>query len=188
MLNPFFVILDPFNNLLSPLRYGRSSTPWGLHLSPGGSSGGTAALVAALGSPAGLTADIGGSTRIPALLNGLQLRPRFLVVGWLVSDFLGFGPWGYHGFTIFCNYSYYFILWLDPWSYLSPGCPFEIRILSGSAVWFPRMNSQRSQPVPPAATRRSFTSCRWGLVINPRAAFAQTWALTWTSFMESLGP
>lgn len=53
------------------LVYGRSSSPWGLHLSPGGSSGGTAALVAACGSPAGLTADIGGSTRIPALLNGL---------------------------------------------------------------------------------------------------------------------
>ena len=26
-----------------------------------------------------------------------------------------------------------------------------------------------------------------GSVINPLAAFAQTWALTWTSFMESLG-
>ncbi|CAK9054358.1 unnamed protein product [Durusdinium trenchii] len=53
------------------LVYGRSRNPHGLHLSPGGSSGGTAALVAALGAPVALTADIGGSTRIPALLNGL---------------------------------------------------------------------------------------------------------------------
>lgn len=56
-----------------PARYGRSRNPHGLHLSPGGSSGGTAALVAALGAPVALTADIGGSTRIPALLNGLLL-------------------------------------------------------------------------------------------------------------------
>ncbi|CAE7431091.1 FAAH2 [Symbiodinium necroappetens] len=53
------------------LVYGRSHNPHGLHLTPGGSSGGTAALVAALGAPVGLTADIGGSTRIPALFNGL---------------------------------------------------------------------------------------------------------------------
>eukprot|EP00439_Symbiodinium_sp_Y106_P079431 s981_g18.t1 len=53
------------------LVYGRSHNPYGLHLTPGGSSGGTAALVAALGAPVGLTADIGGSTRIPALFNGL---------------------------------------------------------------------------------------------------------------------
>ena len=48
------------------------ASPFGSHLSPGGSSGGSAALVAALGVPVGLTADIGGSTRIPALLNGLR--------------------------------------------------------------------------------------------------------------------
>ncbi|CAJ1332743.1 unnamed protein product, partial [Effrenium voratum] len=53
------------------LVYGRVASPFGSHLSPGGSSGGSAALVAALGVPVGLTADIGGSTRIPALLNGL---------------------------------------------------------------------------------------------------------------------
>lgn len=53
------------------LVYGRTSNPWGVHLTPGGSSGGTAALVASCGASVGLTADIGGSTRIPALLNGL---------------------------------------------------------------------------------------------------------------------
>ena len=53
------------------LVYGRTSNSWGAHLTPGGSSGGTAALVASCGASVGLTADIGGSTRIPALLNGL---------------------------------------------------------------------------------------------------------------------
>ena len=75
-------MFNPWNTLLIPLRYGRSSSPWGLYLSPGGSSGGTAALVAACGSPAGLTADIGGSTRIPALLNGLQLDVTSMVNFW----------------------------------------------------------------------------------------------------------
>ncbi|CAE8597906.1 unnamed protein product [Polarella glacialis] len=51
--------------------YGRTSSPFGLHLTPGGSSGGTAAGVASLGAPVGITSDIGGSTRIPSLYNGL---------------------------------------------------------------------------------------------------------------------
>jgi len=89
MFNPFFVMFNPCNTLLIPLRYGRSSSPWGLHLSPGGSSGGTAALVAACGSPAGLTADIGGSTRIPALLNGLQLDVKVVKVGSVSDEFWG---------------------------------------------------------------------------------------------------
>lgn len=53
------------------LVYGRACSPYGRHLTPGGSSGGTAAGVAALGAPLGITADIGGSTRIPALYCGL---------------------------------------------------------------------------------------------------------------------
>jgi len=51
--------------------YGRSSSPFDLSRTCGGSSGGTAAGVAALGAPVGITADIGGSTRIPALFCGL---------------------------------------------------------------------------------------------------------------------
>lgn len=51
--------------------YGRTSSPFDLSCTPGGSSGGTAAGVAVLGAPVGITADIGGSTRIPALFCGL---------------------------------------------------------------------------------------------------------------------
>eukprot|EP00931_Biecheleriopsis_adriatica_P067494 TRINITY_DN41628_c0_g1_i1.p1 TRINITY_DN41628_c0_g1~~TRINITY_DN41628_c0_g1_i1.p1 ORF type:complete len:546 (+),score=99.61 TRINITY_DN41628_c0_g1_i1:108-1745(+) len=51
--------------------YGRSSSPFDLSRTPGGSSGGTAAAVAVLGSPIGVTSDIGGSTRIPAFCCGL---------------------------------------------------------------------------------------------------------------------
>ncbi len=46
--------------------YGRSRNPWNLDRSPGGSSGGEAAIVAAGGSALGLAGDFGGSTRLPA--------------------------------------------------------------------------------------------------------------------------
>mmetsp|Transcript_78188 Transcript_78188/g.253826 ORF Transcript_78188/g.253826 Transcript_78188/m.253826 type:complete len:574 (+) Transcript_78188:69-1790(+) len=53
------------------LVYGRSNSPFDCSRTPGGSSGGTCAAVAVLGAPVGITADIGGSTRIPAFFNGL---------------------------------------------------------------------------------------------------------------------
>lgn len=55
------------NNLL----YGRTSNPWDLHRTPGGSSGGEGAILAAGGSPFGLGSDTGGSIRIPAALCGI---------------------------------------------------------------------------------------------------------------------
>ena len=50
--------------------YGRASNPWNVRHTPGGSSGGEGAIVAAGGSPFGLGADIGGSIRIPAAFCG----------------------------------------------------------------------------------------------------------------------
>jgi fatty acid amide hydrolase len=56
--------------------YGRTNNPWNLERSPGGSSGGEAALVAAGGSPLGLANDLGGSIRFPAHSCGLcGLKP-----------------------------------------------------------------------------------------------------------------
>ena len=46
--------------------YGRTNNPWNLDRSPGGSSGGEAAIIAAYGSPLGLGTDLGGSIRQPA--------------------------------------------------------------------------------------------------------------------------
>ncbi|HLZ71532.1 MAG TPA: amidase [Dehalococcoidia bacterium] len=46
--------------------YGRTSNPYNLSRTPGGSSGGEAALIAAGGSPLGLGSDSGGSLRLPA--------------------------------------------------------------------------------------------------------------------------
>lgn len=56
--------------------YGRTNNPWNLDRSPGGSSGGQAAIIAAGGSPLGLGTDIGGSLRVPAAFCGLaSLKP-----------------------------------------------------------------------------------------------------------------
>jgi len=52
--------------------YGRSNNPWNLDRSPGGSSGGEAAIVAAGGSALGLAGDFGGSTRLPAHFCGVH--------------------------------------------------------------------------------------------------------------------
>ena len=53
------------------LVYGRSNNPYDLTRTPGGSTGGEAAIVAACGSPLGLGTDAGGSIRIPAHFCGL---------------------------------------------------------------------------------------------------------------------
>jgi fatty acid amide hydrolase len=51
--------------------YGRTNNPWNLERSPGGSSGGQAAIIAAGGAPLGLGTDIGGSIRVPATSCGI---------------------------------------------------------------------------------------------------------------------
>jgi fatty acid amide hydrolase len=56
--------------------YGRTNNPWNLDRTPGGSSGGEAAIIASGGSPMGLGTDIGGSLRIPASFCGIvSLKP-----------------------------------------------------------------------------------------------------------------
>lgn len=56
--------------------YGRTSNPWDEHRTPGGSSGGEAAVIAAGCVPAGLGGDFLGSLRIPAHFCGIHaLRP-----------------------------------------------------------------------------------------------------------------
>jgi fatty acid amide hydrolase len=56
--------------------YGRTRNPWRLDRSPGGSSGGEAAILAAHGSALGLGSDLGGSLRVPAHCCGVSsLKP-----------------------------------------------------------------------------------------------------------------
>jgi len=60
------------NNLI----YGRTNNPYDLSLSPGGSSGGESAIIAARGSPLGLGSDAGGSVRFPAHCTGIaSIKP-----------------------------------------------------------------------------------------------------------------
>lgn len=63
-------------NISEPKLYGPSRNPWNTDYSPGGSSGGTAAAVAAGIVPVGGASDGGGSIRIPASFTGLVgLKP-----------------------------------------------------------------------------------------------------------------
>lgn len=56
--------------------HGRTNSPWDPDRTPGGSSGGEAAIIAAGGSALGLGSDIGGSIRVPAHFCGLHgLKP-----------------------------------------------------------------------------------------------------------------
>ena len=64
---PELTLLYDTDNLLS----GKTFNPYDLSLSPGGSSGGSAAIVAAGGSPLDLGSDTGGSIRLPAHFCGL---------------------------------------------------------------------------------------------------------------------
>jgi amidase len=56
--------------------YGRTNNPYRLDHTPGGSSGGEAAIIAVGGSPCGVGSDSGGSIRLPAHYCGIAgLRP-----------------------------------------------------------------------------------------------------------------
>src|SRR5690348_8347274 len=57
---------------------GTNHNPWNLEYSPGGSSAGSGAALAAGFSTLGLGSDMGGSIRIPASQNGIYgFRPPF---------------------------------------------------------------------------------------------------------------
>jgi amidase len=61
--------------------YGRTSNPWDVSRTVGGSSGGAAAAVAAGLTPLELGSDIGGSIRVPSHFNGVYgLKPSWGIV------------------------------------------------------------------------------------------------------------
>ena len=93
---PEFAFAGFTDNLL----YGATRNPWNLEASPGGSSGGSAAAMAAGIAPIATATDGGGSIRIPAAWSGLVgHKPTNGVVGrhpipeWI--DLSTFGPLGH---------------------------------------------------------------------------------------------
>lgn len=87
--------------------YGRSNNPYNLAYSPGGSSGGEAAILAAQGSLLGIGSDATGSLRVPAHNTGITClkatQGRIPFTGsipvdamGLFSQFISFGPMAKH--------------------------------------------------------------------------------------------
>ncbi len=85
------------------LVYGRTLNPHDLTRTPGGSSGGEAAIIAAFGSPLGIASDGGGSIRLPAHYTGIVgMRATQGLIPFtgnipidgagLFSQFVSFGP------------------------------------------------------------------------------------------------
>jgi amidase len=82
--------------------YGRTNNPYNLKLTPGGSSGGDAAIIAACGSTVGIGSDTGGSIRVPSHFCGLAgIKPTSGRVprtghassyGQLIDSFTQLGP------------------------------------------------------------------------------------------------
>lgn len=61
--------------------YGRTNNPYDVRRTPGGSSGGEAAIIAAGASPFGVGGDIGGSIRMPAAFCGIfGHKPSDLII------------------------------------------------------------------------------------------------------------
>jgi len=91
---PEFLMAWETDNLL----YGRTNNPWDLARTPGGSSGGEAAAIAAGISAGGVGSDGGGSVRVPAHYTGIcALKPtpgRIPATGHFPS---GAGPFAWLG-------------------------------------------------------------------------------------------
>jgi amidase len=85
------------------LLYGRTNNPYDLTRSPGGSSGGSAAIVSAGGVPLSIGSDGGGSIRHPCHCTGIAgLKPTHglvLITGGtlgdtpgILTDYIAYGP------------------------------------------------------------------------------------------------
>lgn len=84
------------------LVYGRTNNPYDLMRTPGGSSGGEAAIIAAGGSPLGLGSDSAGSIRLPAHFCGIAgIKPTTGLVPatglfppyvWMMEQLSAVGP------------------------------------------------------------------------------------------------
>lgn len=95
---PEFTLMYETNNLV----YGQTNNPYDLSRSPGGSSGGAAAIIAAKGSPFDIGSDYGGSLRYPSHCCGItSIKPtsgrvprtgHILPFGGVLDSFQQIGP------------------------------------------------------------------------------------------------
>jgi aspartyl-tRNA(Asn)/glutamyl-tRNA(Gln) amidotransferase subunit A len=131
--------------------FGPVANPWALDRSPGGSSGGSAAAVAAGLVPAATGTDTGGSIRQPAALTGITgVKPTY-------------GRVSRYGMIAFASS-------LDQAGVLTLTAEDAALLLGAMAGFDPRDSTSAAEPVPdyPAALSRDLTGRRIGV---PREFF-----------------
>jgi amidase len=114
------------NYTTEPAAFGATRNPWDLDLSPGGSSGGSAAAVAAGYLPAAHAGDGGGSARLPAAVTGIiglkPTRGRISVGPDADEQFSGYGTEAF-----VCRTVRDAALLLDVMSGYMPGDPYVVQ-------------------------------------------------------------
>ncbi len=127
--------------------FGVTKNPWDLTLSPGGSSGGSAAAVAARLVPAGTGTDTGGSIRQPAALTGTTgVKPTY-------------GRVSRYGMVAFASS-------LDQAGVITRSAEDAALLLGVMAGFDPRDSTSSEEPVPDylAALQRPLKGLRIGIV------------------------
>jgi aspartyl-tRNA(Asn)/glutamyl-tRNA(Gln) amidotransferase subunit A len=127
--------------------FGPVRNPWQTELSPGGSSGGSAAAVAARLAPAATGTDTGGSIRQPAALTGtVGLKPTY-------------GRVSRYGMVAFASS-------LDQAGVITRTAADAARLLNVMAGFDPRDSTSSEQPVPDyvAALEKPLSGLRIGIV------------------------
>jgi amidase len=175
--------------------FGRTNNPYDLKRSPGGSSGGEAAIIAAGGSPLGLANDGGGSIRLPAHYCGIAgYRPSIGLVpttglfpsvekgyaSGILGRFLSVGPMArFVEDLIYCLPVIAGSDNIDPNSLNSPLNPLSSINKKLRVAYYPDELSEINSPINKALKNVSLLLSDYGMLVeeNKPECIADSWSI-----------